>query len=300
MTAAVLSVDEWLAKGGQFLGDRRVPEASASVEFLMAAVLGVGRGSVRAEGRRRLTEKQGNHFWNFVKERGRRVPLAYILGTQPFCGHEIKVSPAVLVPRPETEGLVECAVDVARTRLPSGTLHIVDIGTGSGCIPVAIAHALPDAVLYATEISPQALRVAEENFRSHGIEARVRLVREDLFKGGGAPAWADMVVCNPPYIPSKEIPDLEPELHHEPVLALDGGKDGLEAIRAVVTDSPRMLKPGGWLLLEIGFGQAAKVREILERRGLRDVEVRKDLAGIERVCVSRRPQMLESGRPAHG
>ena len=282
------NVREFLEAGTEFLRSRKVPEATANAEFIMASILECGRAGVHAEAARHLNGKQSHHFWFLIKERARRVPLAYVLGTQPFCGIEIKVTPSVLVPRPETESLVESAVETARARFGGTALQIAELGTGSGCVAVALAKALPEAMIVATEISPGALRVAEENILAHHVDRQVRLVREDLFKGGERPApWAHMLVSNPPYVPSSQIAKLAAEVKAEPVLALDGGKDGLDAIRAIAAQSPRLLKAGGWILLEFGDGQAERVRAILSKGGFEDVGIRKDLMGRDRVAAAR-------------
>ncbi|MFA5140089.1 MAG: peptide chain release factor N(5)-glutamine methyltransferase [Elusimicrobiota bacterium] len=282
------NVREYLEAGTEFLRSRKVPEAAANAEFIMASILECGRAGVHADAGRALNAKQSHHFWFLLKERARRVPLAYVLGTQPFCGIEIKVSPAVLVPRPETESLVEFAAETARTRFSGENVHIAELGTGSGCIAVALAKALPEAMIVATEISPGALRIAEENILAHRVDRQVRLIREDLFKGGDRPSpWAHMLVSNPPYVPSAEIAKLAAEVKAEPVLALDGGKDGLEVIRVIVAQAPRLLRPGGWILLEFGDGQAQRVRAVLEKGGFEAVEVRNDLMGKERVAAAR-------------
>lgn len=285
-----ISIAEWLEKGGDYLEKRGVPEARANCEFLLAEVLGVGRAETVLQGDRELSWKQGSHYWEYIKARGKRLPLAYVLGTQPFCGITMKVTPSVLVPRPETEGLVEEVVRVAETGYPlSATLHIVDVGTGSGCIAVALAAKLPKAMIYATDLSDPALKLAEENAAAHGLSHRIRFLHEDLFKphAGGSP-WADIVVSNPPYIPTAEIKTLSPEVLSEPTLALDGGKDGLDAIKAIAADAPRILKPRGHLLMEFGMGQGPDVRRQLEHLGFEEVRLVKDLQGVERVVAARR------------
>jgi len=289
MTSAIrtCTVDEWLGKAVRFLEARGVPETEANAEFLMAEALGGGRAELHASGARVPTWKQGSYFWEMVKKRGRRIPLAYVLGSQPFCGFEIKVTAHVLVPRPETEQLVELAAAEAGAA-GGGLLHIVDVGTGSGCIAVALAKMLPQALLYATEFSDTALRVAEENARNHHLERRIRFLREDLFKPKAVAApWADIVVSNPPYIPTGELDSLDPEVREEPSLALDGGQDGLEAIRAVAIDASRILKPGGRILLEFGYGQGDRVRQVLANAGFGRAVLRNDLQGVERFAMGR-------------
>jgi release factor glutamine methyltransferase len=285
MKAPAKSVSAWLTDGRKYLAQREVPEVDANLEFLMAHVLGRGRADVAAASSRELLPKQGNHFWELVKERGRRFPLAFVLGSQPFMGLDIKVSRSVLIPRPETEQLVEAVIAAAKDLVRPA--HIIEIGTGTGCVPIALAKHLPTAVLYATEISPAAMAVAQENARAHSVSHRIRFLREDLFKphAQGAP-WADIIVSNPPYIPTAELETLEAEVRREPFLALDGGPDGLEAIRAIAQDAPRLLKPGGRLLMEFGDGQGSKVRQILKHEGFVDIHIVQDLQGHERIATA--------------
>lgn len=280
MTAA-----EWLEKAVKYLDERGVPEGRPSAEFLLAETLGAGRGAVVADGRRALSEKQGFHFWEMIKERGKRCPIAHIIGRQPFLGLDIEVTPDVLIPRPETEELVlECERLIKGAAAPK----IVDLGTGSGCIAIALAQLLPQATVFATDISDKALKLAEKNAVTHHVSRRVRFVREDLFsEKQGLRGWADLVASNPPYIPSREVDKLEPEVLKEPRLALDGGKDGLEAVRAVVVAAAKLLKSGGWLALEIGAGQGPDVRAILATAGYSDVSLKKDAQGVERFAEAK-------------
>jgi len=289
---------EWLSRGEEQLRRSGVPEPAANAEFLLAHVLGTKRPALKAFPERALEERERHRFWHLILQRARRMPLAYVLGFQPFMGLDMDVSPSVLVPRPETEQLVSAVLEEADAELrshPDKTLHILEIGTGSGCISVALACRLKTAILYATEISQAALKLAEQNARKHHVDGRIRFLREDLFKPearGGGP-WADFLVANPPYIPSAEIRRLEPEVLQEPFLALDGGKDGLEAVRAIVAGAPRLVKPGGRLAMEIGERQAAHVLKLVERLpvqgpGFAEARVLKDLQGKDRVLIARR------------
>lgn len=282
-----MNASEWLAKAERFLGEREVPEARASAEFLLAEALGVGRGRAVAEGGRALTEKQGFHFWEMVKARGRRRPLAHILSRQPFLGFELEITPDVLIPRPETEELVLEAERLVKT-LGLAAPKIVDLGTGSGCIAIALAQLLPQGTVFATDISEKALKLAERNAVAQHVAQRVRFVREDLFaEKQGLRGWADLVVSNPPYIPSREVDKLEPEVLLEPRLALDGGKDGLEAIRAVAAGASKLLKKGGFLALEIGRGQGLEVARLLFAAGYQGVQLKKDASGVERFASAK-------------
>lgn len=274
----------WLVKAEAFLAEKEVPEAAANAEFLLAEALDVGRGRARSEGTRVLSKRQALRFWETVRARGRRIPLAYVLGWQPFAGCRIEVDDSVLIPRPETEELVVLAAEEA-AGLGRRPVHVVDVGTGSGCVAIALAKRLPDSVVYATDVSPGALRLAAENAMANHVSRQVKVLREDLFKPHSGAPWADVAVSNPPYIPSAEVDRLEPEVLKEPRLALDGGKDGLQHLRALASDAKRLVKPGGRLLLEFGAGQAPAVRGLLEKGGLSAVRIVKDLQGRPRFAV---------------
>ncbi|MDX6769991.1 MAG: peptide chain release factor N(5)-glutamine methyltransferase [Elusimicrobiota bacterium] len=278
---------EWLEKAVAYLAERGAPEGRASAEFLLAEALGTGRGAAVADGRRRLTEKQAFHFWEMVKARGKRSPIAHIVGRQPFLGLDIAVTPDVLIPRPETEELVlECERLVKS--LGVAAPKVVDLGTGSGCIAIALAQLLPHATVFATDISDKALKLAEKNAITHHVGNRVRFVREDLFsEKQNLRGWADLVVSNPPYIPSKEVDKLEPEVLKEPRLALDGGKDGLDALRAVAVAASKLLKSGGFIALEFGEGQGPAVAALLADAGYTSVVLKKDAQGVERLAAAK-------------
>mgnify|MGYP001593762509 CR=1 FL=1 len=200
---------EWLAKAAVHLATKGVPEAQANAELLLGHVLGLPRLETRARGSRALSAKEGLRYWSMVIERSKRVPLAYILGFQEFMGLRFKVRPCVLIPRPETEQLVEAILQASAAHAsassdPPGAvpgLHILEIGAGSGCVSVALAVKLPSAVVYATDISKSALDLAEENARAHGVSSRVRFLREDLFKPVSAAAPRTSEAALPRVIP---------------------------------------------------------------------------------------------------
>lgn len=282
-----MNVAEWLAKAEKFLRERGVDETAANAEFMMAQALKVGRNDVRLSGARRVTDKQGYYFWEMIKKRGKRLPMAYVIGNQPFLSLEIDVTPDVLVPRPETEEVVMEAERLLSS-LGRPDLHVLEVGTGSGCISIALARLFPQAVIFATEISPQAVKLAEKNAMKHHVSGRIRFVREDLYKPSARHAgWADLVISNPPYIPSAEVKKLASEVLQEPYLALDGGPDGLAAIRAIVEDAPRHLKRGAWLVLEIGSDQGTALSQLLSARGFSGAYVRRDAQGRDRIAVGR-------------
>lgn len=281
------TVADWLKKAEGYLLERKVTEITANTEFLMAEVLKSGRGAVRLQLSRGLSEKQGLHFWNLVKERGKRLPLAYVLGSQPFLGLDIEVEAGALVPRPETEEVVEEAARLLRVAGKADP-QILEVGTGTGCISVALAKRFPGALIFATDISPAALKLALRNAEKHHCSDRIRFLKEDLYRPEAKLAgWADLVISNPPYIPTTVIPTLEPEVLKEPRLALDGGPDGLDALRAIIADAPRHLKPGALMVLEIGFDQGAAVISLLKARGAKEASVKADAQGHDRIAVGR-------------
>lgn len=268
-----------------FLSRLRVPEARPSVEFIMAHVLGTDRLRARLEGERVLGPALRRRFLVLVRKRGRRLPLSYILGHGEFHGLRILTGPGVLCPRPETEELAAEACRLLEKELGT-TAHprrILDIGTGTGCIAVFLAKRFPDASVTGTDISAKALSWAARNARLHGVAGRVSYIREDLFRTSRARRF-DLVVSNPPYIPSRRIARLPPEVGFEPRLALDGGADGLDAIRAIVRAAPRLLVPGGGIALEMDRLHGKAVRALLEAAGFARVSILKDYQGFDRIA----------------
>ena len=222
-----------------------------------------------------------------VARREGREPLAYITGRQEFWGLDFEISPAVLIPRPETELIVEAALE----RFPDrhASLEAADVCTGSGCLAVALAHERPGARIVAADVSADALRTARRNADRHGVGDRVELVQADVLDGTGHRA-ADLIVSNPPYVPEGDRATLQAEVRdHEPAIALFAGEDGLAIIRRLVDQSTGRLKTGGLLIFEFGLGQADAVRELISRRpGLTMLDVKQDLQGIPRTAVARR------------
>jgi release factor glutamine methyltransferase len=215
-----------------------------------------------------------------ARRRAAREPLAYLVGEKEFYGLRLKIDPRVLVPRPETETLVDWALELVKPGW-----RVVDLGTGSGAIALAIKKHRPQAHVEAIDRSEEALAVARAN--AHALALDVRFARSSWLTGSGA--CYDLIVGNPPYV-REDDPHLR-DLQHEPLGALASGADGLADIRAIVEQAPAHLNPGGWLLLEHGYDQAAAVRELLQNAGLREVGSRCDLAGIERVTGGRRAEL---------
>lgn len=222
------------------------------------------------------------HFSRWVERRSRREPLAYIVGEREFYGISFEVTPAVLVPRPETEVLVETALRILRD-IPNAV--ILDIGVGSGAIAVSIAKSAPEVTVYGTELSAAALEVARRNAERTRVQDRVRLFQGDLFEPVAGMRF-DLIASNPPYIPSSEIERLEPEVSkYEPRQALDGGPDGLDYYRRISVAAREYLKPAGILAVEIGMGQSGAVEGLFEENGFANVRAISDYSGIERVVL---------------
>ncbi|MGE0815126.1 MAG: peptide chain release factor N(5)-glutamine methyltransferase [Vicinamibacterales bacterium] len=223
-------------------------------------------------------------FEALVTRRAAREPMAYLRGRQEFYGRDFFVTPAVLIPRPETE----LVVDLALSALADDAARVADIGTGSGCLAVTLALERPRLQVVATDVSAPALAVAGRNAGRHGVSGRVALVETSYLDGVGGPF--DVVVSNPPYVPLADAPGLQPEVRdHEPAAALFGGEDGLDHVAAITVRAAQALRPGGVLVFEIGVGQAAAAAALAEAAGLGGVAAHPDLAGVPRVIVARRP-----------
>jgi release factor glutamine methyltransferase len=261
--------------------------ARVDAEWLLAGLLGVGRVAVRLDLAGTIPAPIAERYAHAVSRRARREPLQRILGWEKFRGVRVRLTDAVLVPRPETEALVEWALALLP---PPGRRQLlaIDVGTGSGCIACALASERPDLDVIAVDVSPAAAAIARDNARALDLAARVRVVAADLFDGI-RDLGADLIVSNPPYLPTALLPELPPEVRiHEPTLALDGGGDGLALIRRIVTTARRCLRPSGALLVETAGGdQAEAAAALLRAAGWDQVAVRADLVGIERFVAGR-------------
>lgn len=230
-----------------------------------------------AHPQRRVDSGQSEAFLVLLRRRLAGEPLAYVTGEREFCSRPFAVSRDVLIPRPETETLAELAIETAGRMKNPRTL---DLGTGSGCLAVTLSLEARDCEVFASDVSAAALRVARRNAHTHG--ARVRFVRSDLL-GSFAKSSFDMIISNPPYVSEAEYAELSPQIrHYEPRAALLGGKDGLEYIRKIAAAARGALREGGFLLLEIGAGQARSTESILSENGFSDIRFQTDIGGAER------------------
>ncbi len=294
--AAPASVGEALRAAAQRLraGGSRSPRLDA--ELLLAAALGVTRTELFRGPQRVLVADEAERFEVYVRRREAREPVAYIRGVRAFRTIELEVTSDVLIPRPETETLVEVALEaLAATAAARGSDAAVfeplalDVGTGSGCIALALAAENPFVRVVATDVDEAALAVARRNAARLGLERRVDFAAGDLLADLPAEQWFDVIVSNPPYIPGAEYAALEPNVReYEPPLALFGGDDGLDVYRRLVPQAAARLRPGGALALEVGAGQAAAVRALLAATdAFGAVADRVDLAGVPRVVWAR-------------
>lgn len=267
-----------LREGARLLEDARIASPRLTAEVLLCHALGRGRSYLYAHPEHRLTELEWIHYGRYLHERIQGKPTQYITKEQEFYGRPFRVSPAVLIPRPETEHVVETVLRLAPT-----ARDIVDVGCGSGAIAATLALELPGARVRATDISFAALQVASENARNIG--ARVDLLQCDLcaaLRGGSM----DVVVSNPPYVPLNEKPAIQPEVRdYEPEVALYGGPTGVEVYERLIPEAARVLRPGGWLIMELGYDSLGPVREML--LGWQAIEAIPDLVGIPRVVAAR-------------
>jgi release factor glutamine methyltransferase len=261
-------------------------EAEASARLLAQHVLGWDAARLLSDGEEAAPADFGPRYDALVSRRAAREPAAYIVGHQEFWGLDFEVSPAVLIPRPSTELIVEAGVELLRGR--DTPLAIADACTGCGCVAVALAKAFPSARVIATDISPAALQVASRNARRHGVADRVRFAQGDVLEGHDGPF--DVIAANPPYVRSIDRPGLQPEVReHEPDLALYGGAEGRDIIDRVVSHAVPRLTQFGYLVMEFGFGQDPYVEELIAKTaGLTMVDIRRDFQGIARVAVVRR------------
>jgi release factor glutamine methyltransferase len=268
------------------LDENAVGSPRMNAEMLLMFTLGCDRAYLYAHPDRELSPDERNSYEAHLNQRARGVPAQYIVGHQEFWGLDLIVSPAVLIPRPETEHLVEAALELARAAERS-KLKIIDVGTGSGAIALALAKELAHAEVTAVDLSPDALAIARANAARLEL-GRVRFEQNDLLSGFEGSEF-DFVVSNPPYVGESEADKVQREVRKfEPHMAVFGGPEGLDTIRRLIPQAHAALRESAWLLMEIGYSQSPRVIAMLE--GWRDVHTVPDLQGIPRVVVARKPE----------
>jgi release factor glutamine methyltransferase len=267
-----------------------IDSAELDARILVGAVTGLDLTGMITAASRLVTEAEAARLDDFTRRRLAGEPVARILGLKEFWGLPLQLSAATLVPRPDTETVVELALEMLRASPPSGCrLRIADLGTGSGAILLALLSELPDAFGYGTDISVAALRTAHRNATDLGLGSRAEFVACDYAAALAGPF--DLIVSNPPYIRSADIAGLATEVRdHDPLAALDGGADGLDAYHALIPQAARLLAPGGVLAVEVGAGQSADVERLMTSTGLTlEGPPKADLAGIRRAVAGRKP-----------
>ena len=262
-----------------------------NAELLLMFTLSCDRAYLYAHPERKLTAEEQSSYEAALAERTRGVPAQYITGHQEFWGMDLIVSPAVLIPRPETEHVVETVLELAKGAGGQGrrpyTIRIADVGTGSGCIALALAKELPVADIHATDISAAALEIARANAARHQLEDRIQFHQTDLL--AGLPTDFDLIVSNPPYVGESEADQVQLEVRtFEPREAVFAGPTGVEVIARLIPKAREALRPGGWLVMEISGTTAKTVRRLLD--GWEEVQIVPDLQGILRVARARTPQ----------
>ena len=283
-TVSALSRLGVLGEATAALESAGVENARRDAEWLLARVLGLERFALYLDPGRQLSLGQIERYRALVARRAARVPVQHLLGFEDFYGLRIVVSPDVLIPRPETEGLVQWAAEILR-EAPAPV--IADVGTGSGAIACALARGLSRLRVLAVERSLPALAVAAFNVRNLGLSRQVKLLAGDLLEPF-RPSRLDLVIANPPYLPTSVVASLPPEVSlFEPRQALDGGSDGMGAMRRIIVGAPFVLRSGGCLMMEIGEEQAGALASLLAAEGFTGIEARRDLAGRERYIAGR-------------
>jgi release factor glutamine methyltransferase len=277
-----------------YLSQKQVPSANLEADLLMSYAFSLSRLDLYTQFERPITPQELAHFKSLLVRRAvRREPLSYITGAQEFWGLSLRVNPSVLIPRHDTEHLVQAALDILRAREPLSDMRVADIGTGSGAISLALLSELPSLQVFATDLSSSALDTASDNARRLNLAERVTFYLGDLLSPLPSAAFPlDMIISNPPYISTADAPSLAPEVQaHEPHSALFSGVDGLDVIRRLIAQSARNLTAHGWLLLEIGCTQAPATRDLLLQNGFYNVSIAQDYAKLDRVvCAQLTPR----------
>jgi release factor glutamine methyltransferase len=262
-------------------------EAAVDVDVYARTILGWDRAQLLTNLTTATPPNLEPRFSEWLSRRERHEPTAYIVGNREFWGLDFKVTPAVLIPRPETEFVVEESAPLLRAA-GDGPFRVADVGTGSGCIAVSLAREVPACRVIATDVSADALVVAQENSERHGTSDRVSFVCTSFLDDVDGPF--DLIAANPPYVRDGDKRALSPDVRHEPDVALFGGATGLRDLDAVLAAAEAKLRPGGWLVMEFGFGQEDDVRDLVARHSrLRFDRVREDLQGLARTAIIQKP-----------
>ena len=283
-----MTVLEAIQKSTEFLAKKGVESPRLQAELLLAHLLKMPRMKLYLSFERALAPAETDALRELVKRRGRREPLQHITGSVSFCGLEIAVNRQALVPRPETELLAELGWQFLSTLNPQPSTAL-DFGTGTGCIAIALAVKCPNAKITATDVSAEALALARENVARHNVAGQIQFFRGDGFAAFSTDETFDLIISNPPYIPTGEIATLQPEVRDfDPRAALDGGADGLDFYRRLGREAKSFLKPDGRIMLEFGDGQDGAIRKIFEAEKWIVEAVKEDYSHRARILIARK------------
>lgn len=283
--APTVTVLETIQKSTDFLSKKGIESPRLQAELLLANLLKMPRMKLYLNFERPLTEQETDALREFIKRRGQREPIQHIIGSTSFCGFEIAVDRRALVPRPETEILAEFGWTFLSTLRAGQTA--LDLGTGTGCIAIALAAKCPDARITATDASTDALALAAENALTNNVAARIEFLHGDGFEALPGGSQFDLIISNPPYIPTAEIETLEPEVRDfDPRAALDGGADGLDFYRMLAGQARQLLKPGGKVMVEFGDGQAPAIRKLFENENWIVEAIKDDYSQRARILIA--------------
>jgi release factor glutamine methyltransferase len=281
LTVTVLQV---LQNTADFFARNGVESPRLNIEHLLADALGKRRIDLYLEFDRNLSEGELAPLREKVRRRAAGEPLQYLIGSWDFVGRSFRTDERALIPRPETEVLVELTLKVIRNRASTKN-RLIDVGTGSGVLAITFALEGPNLEVVGTDISSAALGLARENAEKHQVAHRIQWIESDLL--GSVSGQFDFLVANLPYIPTKELPKLAREVQHDPPLALDGGTDGLTVIRRLLEEAPKALTRDAFVILELGLGQATQAAELLAEQKFRDISVENDYQGVQRFVTAR-------------
>jgi len=278
-----VTVLQVLQNTADFFARKGIDSPRLNIEHLLADALGKRRIDLYLEFDRTLSENELAPLREKVRRRAEGEPLQYLLGSWDFFGRAFRTDPRALIPRPETEVLVEIVLKVIRAELSSRT-RLLDVGTGSGVLAITFALECPNLQIVGSDVSPSALNLARENAEKQGLNHRIEWVESDLLSS--VAGSFDFLVANLPYIPTAELPKLAPEVKRDPQLALDGGPDGLVVIRRLLREVPKVLRDGAFVVLEVGFDQAGRVADLLTAQKFRDISVENDYQGVRRFVTA--------------
>ena len=280
-----MKIKDILIKANSILKENNIDDANLKVKILLSDLLGKNKEYLMIHDDEEIEDGLSNIFFEKIERLKNHEPLQYIINKQEFMGFDFYVDKNVLIPQPDTENLVEEIILLTELlrKNEKTELRILDMCTGSGAIAISISKLIRNCLVYASDISQDALKIAEEN--SSRNQANVMFFESDLFEKISELYKFDIIVSNPPYIESDTINSLSEEVKNEPILALDGGEDGLDFYRKIVKESKKYLNKNGYLAFEIGYNQRVEVEKILEENGYKNIYSRKDLAGNDRIVV---------------